>query len=149
MIAKKKTCDGKDCNGKLQYIWANVTDGDGVRLRYCKNCYFKMEGKPTIKRQALKRTSTPIPKFSTKRAKENVAYSALRKVFLDTHPMCQAKLEGCQIHSCDVHHMISRSGNLLCDSSEWLAICRFCHSYITDHPKFAIEHGFSKLRLSK
>jgi hypothetical protein len=43
--------------------------------------------------------------------------------------------------------MKGRIGNLLTDTSHFLAVCRQCHSWIEEHPTEAKELGFSKSRL--
>lgn len=91
----------------------------------------------------------PVKKISDKQTTKNKVYTAKRIIFLAAHPKCQAKLEGCTQVATDVHHMAGRTGSLFLDESQWLPVCRACHSYIETHPDFAKEKGFSKSRLTK
>jgi hypothetical protein len=43
-----------------------------------------------------------------------------------------------------VHHRNRRHGSLLLLMSEWLAVCRLCHSRIHDNPAWAREMGYLK-----
>lgn len=148
MEVKKKPCDGEICNGKLAFIWKNVVE-DGERLRFCQGCWNKKNSKekPTIKRQEIKRSTTPIKKFSDRRAKENAAYSVLRKVFLKDHPFCQLSIKDiCTKVSTDIQHKRGRLEYFL-DTTTWASSCRACHTYANDHPQEAIENGWAELRL--
>lgn len=56
---------------------------------------------------------------------------------------CQAKLSGCSMHATDVHELKTRArGGSIIELSNCVALCRGCHSWITEHPKWATEHGF-------
>jgi len=137
MQVKKKPCDG--C-GFEKVIWKNHQ-----RKRYCKQCWSAHTTstctKPTVKRKAL-------PSRSQKRIKQEVEYSAKRKIFLSSYPLCKANLPGiCTHHSTDVHHKAGRSGDLYLDERFWLSSCRQCHSWIELHPKEAREMGLSLSKL--
>lgn len=41
----------------------------------------------------------------------------------------------------DIHHKLGRGGLLLFDVRHWIAVCRYCHSWIGDHPSEAIKLG--------
>ncbi len=88
----------------------------------------------------------PIAKQSAKRKKLDAAYSVLAKSFKQRHPHCMARLDGCTGITSDVHHMRGRNIYLL-DETEFLLVCRNCHSWIELHPAQAKELGFSKNRL--
>jgi hypothetical protein len=132
MEQKKKLCN--NCN-TMQYIWKN--DGGS---RYCKGCWYrnKQDNKPLQKK--------PINKQSKTMQIIAVAYTKLRKKFLTEKPMCEAALPGCTQQSTDVHHKKGR-GEYHLMVSTWLSVCRQCHIYIEEHPKEAIELGFSEKRI--
>ena len=119
----------QDCGTIVPNFWRRIL-GKG----YCKNCANKH-----IKPKSL-------PKISKKKAIENQEYSILRVEFLTKHPTCQAKLPGCTVMSCDVHHSRGR-GKYTLDVSTWFALCRACHVYIEMNLDVAKEYGFSKTRI--
>lgn len=47
------------------------------------------------RRPKQKKVRKPLRKVSKKRAKENKKYTTLRKKFLEDHPICEARIEGC------------------------------------------------------
>ena len=132
--AKKKLCVG--CKSE-QYIWKKQG-----RDRYCKPCWFKHIA--TTKPVKFKKPK-PIKKVSTKMSAQLTVYTQVRRVFMEKHPMCEAKLPGCNIHSTDVHHKKGRGEHLL-DTTTWLSVCRTCHNWIEEHPKDAIQLGYSEPR---
>lgn len=87
----------------------------------------------------------PIKKISDKQKKINVAYTALRKAFMFTHPVCQFK--GCNASATDIHHMMGRSGGNMLNSSTWMSICREHHTWCHNNDKEARELGYIKSRL--
>ena len=126
MVVKKKICEGCDT---LTYIYKNVGG-----KKYCKPCTYKLF------------PSSPIKKVSDKKKQEDVEYSKKRKLFLEAHPSCQAKLPGiCTGQATDIHHLYSgknRSKYYL-QVDTYKAVCRNCHNYIHDHLSIedAIEMG--------
>ena len=84
-------------------------------------------------------------KVSTKRARELRMYGKLRADFLEGK-MCEAMLLSCQGRATEIHHKAGRTNERLCDESNFLAVCRVCHTWITEHSKQAIEMGLSKKR---
>jgi len=144
MKIKLKKCDG--CQ-KDKPIWKNVIEGE-ERKRYCQSCYKSKScqndtnnGKPTNNRQK------PIRPRSSKREKEDVLYSILRKQFLKNHPFCQMNLKDCTNTATEVHHKKGR-GKYYLDDTTFMAGCHNCHSWVTDHPAEAIKLGLSELRLT-
>lgn len=135
-MINSKICDG--C-GRQRMIWKNHTK-NGVRKRLCKECWScqtRHSYKPTNKK--------PLAPRSTKRAKQESEYSNKRKIFMLEHPMCQANISGlCTSQSTDVHHIKGRSGELLLEVSEWMSVCRACHTWIETHPIEATALGFRK-----
>lgn len=123
----KKMCAG--CNN-MSYIYKNISG-----KKYCKSCAYKIA--PPVK----------IKKVSEKKKKQDDEYSKLRKIYLDAHPFCEAKLPGCTGDATDIHHLAGRIGEKYLDVTNFIALCRSCHSYIEIHPKEAKELGFSKNRL--
>lgn len=146
MQRKLKICAG--CN-RPSVIWKRV-EGKG----YCKGCCGRLEtgvassdakAKPTNNQPYRK----PIPPRSPKRIKEEVAYSALRIVFLQQNPFCKMRIIGiCTHNATDVQHKKGR-GKYYLDTRFWMPACRGCHSWATDHPKEAIELGFALPRLTE
>lgn len=82
------------------------------------------------------------------REKEEREYSKQRKIFLSSHPYCQAALPCCNGVSSQVHHKAGRIGSLLLDQTRWLSVCYNCHEHIERNPTEAKELGLSESRLS-
>lgn len=87
----------------------------------------------------------PINKVSKKMSKINSEYSKLRKIHLQTHSMCQAKVYNCSLKATDIHHTKGR-GKYHLDTSTWLSVCRSCHDWIERNPTEAKELGYSSTR---
>lgn len=136
LTPKKKKCS--KC-GELTVIWKSAG-----REKYCKQCWSCHKTSGVRQTSAKKRT--PLSPRSPKQRRVEAAYSTMRKVFLDTHSMCQAHLGGCTTYSTDVHHKVGRGKNTL-DSTTWIAVCRNCHIWIETHPIEAKELGLSGQRL--
>ncbi len=135
MQAKKKLCNG--CN-QLEYIWKK----EGQQ-KFCKTCWSSQtKGKKSIKPTAKK----PLSPRSSKQQKLEALYSILRVKYLQHHPYCEAHLPGCQINATDIHHKKGRTGDLMLDDTEFLAVCRMCHGWIETHPIEAKELKLSKSR---
>jgi hypothetical protein len=58
---------------------------------------------------------------------------------------CQAGMESCTRHATDVHELKSRArgGDWLYDETNMIALCRSCHSFITQNPAWAEANGFA------
>ena len=137
MQAKKKLCSG--CN-QLEYIWKK----EGQQ-RFCKTCWSSQtKGKTSIKPTAKK----PLSPRSSKQQKLEALYSILRTKYLQHHPYCEAHLPGCQINASDIHHKKGRTGDLMLDDTEFLAVCRLCHTWIETNHADAKLLGLSKSRES-
>jgi len=90
-----------------------------------------------------------IPNTSPKMKEDLKTYTILRKVFLESKPNCEAKINNICLGPADqIHHKIGRGENLL-NVKTWLAVCFDCHQWITLHPEEAIKLGLSESRLSK
>lgn len=110
------------------------------KLKYCKDCWYQMNPQQKLK------VNAPIRPVSKKLQKNLGEYDKKRIAFLALHPQCQAQLPGCMAHSTEVHHKAGRGENLN-KISTWLAVCRYCHHWIEEHPQAAKELGFSESRL--
>lgn len=128
MQAKLKLCNG--CN-QPKYIWKK----EG-RQRFCKDCWSCQSSK-----DKFKPIQKPLSPRSSKKEKLDAAYSALRQVYLNNHPMCEARLPGCSLEAHDIHHRLGRIGELYLDDSEFVAVCRSCHTFIHNNPKEAKDLG--------
>lgn len=86
-----------------------------------------------------------INSVSAKQSKRLKEYARLRKTFLEEHPRCEYEETGCSLlagfvafpvpctrAAVDVHHM-KRRGPYLNDTSTWLAVCRFHHTFLHDN----------------
>jgi len=79
---------------------------------------------------------------SKKREREYRERRTLVERILDERPVC----ERCHAaRSTDVHEVIRRSqwqaGFLVSDNLR--ALCRQCHTWVTEHPRAAVEQGWS------
>ena len=92
---------------------------------------------------------SPINRVSKKRKSLDADRKATREMVLARDlNRCQAFIFGCTLHATDVHEIKSRArgGNIVAigeDLSNFLSLCRSCHSYITTHPAFAEKWGFA------
>ena len=101
--------------------------------------------KPSTK---LKRR-TPIRQRSVKHAAMMVVRAEFVRAVLEARPNCEAKLLGCTRLSQDVHEVIARGrgGAALpgekadAQGQRFVAICRVCHAFVTDHPAKAEAMG--------
>ncbi len=134
MIEKrKKLCN--NCNTE-QFILKNDKGS-----RYCKSCWYRSK-EPAAKPLNKKRINPKSKKMQIL----DLAYSKLRRKFMEEKPMCEAALHCCNGGSTDVHHKKGR-GKYLLMISTWLSVCRQCHNYIEEHPEEAIELGYSEKRI--
>ena len=136
---KAKKCDG--CN-EVKPIWKK----EG-KQKFCKQCWSSrtFKGMSSTKKPTAKK---PMRLQSSKIMKLNAAYSVLREQFLKNHPCCQARIPGCSMVATDIHHKKGRVGKLFLDDSEFLAVCRMCHTWIENNPAEAKLLDFSKSRES-
>jgi hypothetical protein len=109
---------------------------------------------PTITRKTpLRRTEwRPTRKPLRSRSKKTAALYVKRRQFvadtLSQRPVCEARWDhNCTRRSVDVHEILPRSqgGRIVGgDSSEYLAVCRWCHDQIETHPQEAHDRGFRR-----
>ena len=82
-------------------------------------------------------------------SKKRQALNVKRRMFvhqiLEQRPECEAHIERiCSHYACDVHEILTRArGGSILDEQNVLALCRNCHAFITGHPAFSQEHGFT------
>ena len=93
-------------------------------------------------RQPMKRT--PINPVSKKRRSQLTERAQTRRIVLGRVESCEAGIEGlCTYVPTDVHEIKTRArGGSITDPDNCLALCRNCHTFITDNPAWALEHGF-------
>ena len=99
------------------------------------------QGESTLKRTPLKPRSE---KTAKKYREERVPFV---KRILAERPLCEI----CgRRPSTDVHEILSRGrsggvhGSVWLDESNVMALCRPCHTWVTDHPREAEQQGYLK-----
>jgi hypothetical protein len=81
--------------------------------------------------------------MSKKRQNLNVLRRAFVKKLLEERMVCEARILGCSFTPTDVHEIMTRArGGSIIDEGNCLALCRSCHTFITNEPQWATEHGF-------
>lgn len=81
----------------------------------------------------------PIPRQSARRKVEARQYAKLRVAFLGERPKCEICGKRA---SQDVHHTRGRYNGQYLAVTSWMAVCRYCHDYLHQHPKQAREMGW-------
>jgi len=85
---------------------------------------------------------------SLKMKKIYIERRKLRTQFLEKFPVCEAHWDNnCAIVSVDVHEILPRGvgGKIIDDDwSNFMAVCRYCHTMITDNPEEAHKRGLRK-----
>ena len=81
---------------------------------------------------------------SKKQMVQNLKRKLFVKDILEEREMCEANLPFiCTYYPTDVHEILTRGrGGDILSRENVLALCRMCHTFITDNPGFAQEHGF-------
>jgi len=121
--------------------------------------------KPLVARKGLKRGASLRQKTSLKsktglttkkslspRSKKTKEIYKKRSLFvaqfLDANQMCQAHWDNnCTKRSVDVHEVLPRGvgGAIISENlKQFMAVCRYCHTMITDNPAEAHRRGFRK-----
>jgi hypothetical protein len=93
----------------------------------------------------LKRGGKPMKRASTKRYRQNLQYSEVRRLFLEAFPLCMMcrKLRHRAPHeSTEVHHWRGRVGRLLCYTRFFVASCPECHDWVHANGTEARTLGF-------
>jgi hypothetical protein len=97
--------------------------------------------KGLIAKKMLQPRSAKMKKIYEKR-------SVFVKEFLNLYPKCQAHWDNnCYINSTDVHEILPRGvGGKIVDTdwSNYMSLCRYCHTMITDNPEEAHKRGYRK-----
>jgi len=104
-----------------------------------------MKRSPLKRKTPLKRSTKPLKRtrlspVSKKQQKRLRDYSAVRKDYLDEHPVCEACL---QRPAEEIHHKEGR-GSKTADPTTFMSICRRCHNWIHANPNRAREEGWLK-----
>lgn len=86
---------------------------------------------------------------SKKRAAQERDYKFHRDKYLEDHPICEAGTDGCTYYAWQIHHKKGRIGNLLTDTTFFMAVCGICHEWIERNPEHAKQKGWSISRLAK
>lgn len=88
--------------------------------------------------------SRPNP-ISEKRRAILAERQSLRERILGGHRPCAALIPGiCTFRATEVHEILTRArGGSIVDDDNCLGLCRGCHAYITEHPAWADENGFT------
>jgi len=87
---------------------------------------------------------SPINPVSKKRRGVLTERNKTRNIVLGRAEYCEASIEAvCWTTPTDVHEIKTRArGGSITDPDNCLALCRACHSFITDNPAWALEHGY-------
>lgn len=110
----------------------------------CQYHYWKHRN--SVNKQPILKPHKPISPVSTKQKQRLAKYALVRAEYLAEHPYCEARL--CRgSMATEIHHRRGRVGDLLTDKSNFLAVCRACHTEIEFRPEWAKEMGFSGSRL--
>ena len=114
-MLKKKICEY--CF-KLSFIYKNING-----KKYCKFCTYKHFKNPV-----------KIKKISDKKKQKDIEYFKLRKIFLESHVFCEAKLTNCTMIATDIHHLYSGKNRdkYYLQTNTWKSVCRNCHNFIHD-----------------
>jgi hypothetical protein len=99
-----------------------------------------------------KKTRLTAKKLLSPRSKKTKEIYKKRFVFvasfLEKNPRCQAQWDDfCSGKSVDVHEVLPRGvgGAIVSeDLEQFMAVCRYCHTMITDNPAEAHRRGFRK-----
>lgn len=148
----------KKCNGNYRTNYFKGCGNNFNTLKYglCVRCLYNWstttkEGKEWYKKNSIKnkykdskKKYKKISPISKKRELQNKKYLILREEFLS---IPENKI--CPIYktpTTDIHHMKGRIGDLLLNINYWVALSREGHRYVEDHPKWALENGYTVKR---
>lgn len=89
---------------------------------------------------------SPLRRVSKKRAAENVVRRRILAEVVHGKLCARCKSKW----ATDGHERLSRArGGSITDPANIDPLCRECHDYVTTHPKWAEENGWSESRWSK
>ncbi len=117
-----------------------------LTAKRCNNCYWPYRNKVNAEKPRKQQKNSVIPQKSDNQLQRDIAYAKARKAWMPFHPICEAKLDKCTGIAIEVHHRAGRSGRALLDTENWLAVCRNCHQWITEHSAESIKMGLSLKR---
>lgn len=107
-----------------------------------------MKRTPLLRRTPLRATKR-IPPYSSKRRAASREYMRERFAYLEEFPYCQIRRPECTGRATEIHHRLSRArGGDLVDRANFVSACSSCHSYVTEHPRWAAEHGWLTRRVA-
>lgn len=116
-------------------------------MKVCKNCNYPVFSKGLCKKHWAMAYAKPIRKISKKQKKVIADYKSTRSNYLNEHPWCEARLEGCTIKATEIHHKKGKdNAELWNDTSYFMAICRGCHTKIEEGGAWVYERGFKERR---
>lgn len=103
-------------------------------------------GSSELKTKTFLRQKVPLRKRSEKMSEiYRTQRIPLVIEMLEESPWCSARLKHCTRRATDVHEVKSRArGGSITDKDNCITLCRHCHTFITEHPRWAKEHGWSK-----
>jgi hypothetical protein len=83
-------------------------------------------------------------------------YKIVREAFLEQFPACQVCRDQYMRgerewvrRASDIHHRKGRAGDWLTRAEYFLPVCRLHHTELHNHPKWAMEQGYTESRLAK
>lgn len=100
------------------------------------------------KSREKKKSKTPIPRRTEKRAAQEAQYSKDRKEFLARPENMQCRVFPWMLAT-EIHHIRGRNGEMLLDQKWWLPVSEPGHKKIENNPDWARENKFTLSRLSK
>ena len=71
-----------------------------------------MKFNPQPKPEKKVKVKYKLKRLSIKRQKQEREYSKARREYLEAHPECEYKFEGCGFHSTEIDHTIRHDKNL-------------------------------------
>lgn len=147
-MIKQKTGICSDCgDGKTKPITAGRCQFHYKKYRAEVNAWKKEKREQMNDFIQSYKKPKPIPKVSKKQIERYKEYRIVRDEFMKLHPTCQARLSGCTVKATDLHHSRGKIGDLLTDKRHFKALCRSCHRFIEENPKFSKENGYSENRI--
>ena len=84
------------------------------------------ERRRVLKNESKVKVVKPIPKMSSRKAKEVPEYSKLKKAFLEEKMKCEFNFNGCYVLATQIHHCSKSDKNFL-NTATWKRSCAHCH----------------------
>ena len=131
-MKKTKTC--YYCGKEVPKLWRSKPP----TCAYCAKSAPKQESSKTKQTKTSPKKKKPISPISEKKSKEYVLYRKLRDEFMKDKNMCEI----CgKRPATDLHHKVSRR-YALCDTSIFMATCRYCNDRCEWDDSWARENGY-------